>query len=155
MEGRERNLDTTGETPSKAQEGLRNLSHQADITKVPTEATSALFRYCMCWCTHVVIRHIRLCLVTFRILPSTLVTCPLAAYGGSISSWYYVNVLVQTYLTTFYYYKLLILCAWERVTLVCLCVCYRAMSYAICKSNIPMEHTQFFWTHGFCKNSFV
>ena len=90
MEEGERSLDTTGETPWWHQ-GHWNFSHQADKMKVRTEVTSALFRYCMCWRTRVLIRHVRLFWVTFRILPSTLVTCTLAAYGSSISPWRYLT----------------------------------------------------------------
>ena len=79
--GGERSLVTIGEMPSKVQEGLENFSHQVDKTKVPTEAISALFRYCMCWRTCVFIHHVHLFLVTFRILPSMLVTCPLTIYN--------------------------------------------------------------------------
>ena len=41
-------------------------------------------------CARRVMRNLRLFLVTFRDSPSTCVACPVAAYGGSISPWYYM-----------------------------------------------------------------
>ena len=81
MEGEERSLDTTGETPSKR----RKVSETSPIKQIRRKYERRQHQRISL--LHV-LAHLRNHMSrTFRILPSTLVTCPLAAYGGSISPW--------------------------------------------------------------------